>query len=258
MPAVWRDPEDREHDVRADHVPGGIRPRRAGCYDLRPPARRRDDAHRRTSGLPVRERGWCRGDTGHRQLGSHPLRRHRHRDHPGPARRGSSGHRPALAGPRHSLRCRAGVWRSGGPGGSLCVPRPGQLLRAQARTARFRSRAAELERLTAWCAGAGVRTHLVSGPAGVGKTRLALELADRLAATGTVGCRVPGTQRSPSGERAAAAARGRGRRRNPSGARGRDHAGANAGPVAAPIRVLLLARTPRRLAGQAAVRGEHQ
>ena len=65
----------------------------------------------------------------------------------------------------------------GAPGGSVRVPRPSQLLRAPARTARFRSRAAELERLTAWCAGAGVRTHLVSGPVGVGKTRLALELA---------------------------------------------------------------------------------
>jgi Sir2 family len=74
---------------------------------------------------------------------------------------------------------------SEGPGGSAPgVPSPGQLLRAEARTARFRSRAAELERLTAWCAGARVRTHLVSGPAGLGKTRLALELADRLAATG--------------------------------------------------------------------------
>jgi NAD-dependent deacetylase len=63
------------------------------------------------------------------------------------------------------------------------VPRPSLLLRAAARTARFRS-VDELARLTAWCAGAGVRTHLVSGPAGLGKTRLALELADRLTATG--------------------------------------------------------------------------
>jgi NAD-dependent SIR2 family protein deacetylase len=66
----------------------------------------------------------------------------------------------------------------GAPGGSLCVPRPSQLLRAEARIARFRSRADELEQLTAWCADVGVRAHLISGPAGVGKTRLALELAD--------------------------------------------------------------------------------
>ena len=64
------------------------------------------------------------------------------------------------------------------------VARPSTLLRAQARTARLRSRDAELERLTQWCAGTGWRVHLVSGPAEVGKTRLALELADRLTATG--------------------------------------------------------------------------
>jgi hypothetical protein len=68
--------------------------------------------------------------------------------------------------------------------GSQPIPRPSQLLRAEARTAPFRSRAAGLERLTAWCEGTGVRTHLVSGPAGLGKSRLALELADQLTATG--------------------------------------------------------------------------
>ncbi len=45
----------------------------------------------------------------------------------------------------------------------------------------FRSRDTELARLVDWCAGTGPRTHLVSGPAGVGKTRLALELAGRVA-----------------------------------------------------------------------------
>jgi NAD-dependent deacetylase len=69
-------------------------------------------------------------------------------------------------------------------GGSRPGPRPGQLLRAEARTARFRSRDADVERLMTWCAGVGVRTHLVWGPAGIGKSRLALELADRLATTG--------------------------------------------------------------------------
>jgi hypothetical protein len=69
-------------------------------------------------------------------------------------------------------------------GGSAPVARPSQLLRPETRTARFRSRAAELERLTDRCAGDGLQTCLVSGPAGLGKTRLALELADRPAATG--------------------------------------------------------------------------
>jgi NAD-dependent deacetylase len=64
------------------------------------------------------------------------------------------------------------------------VPRPSQLLRAEARTVRFRFRVAELDRLVAWCAGSGARTHLISGPAGIGKSRLALELADRLAVAG--------------------------------------------------------------------------
>ena len=55
---------------------------------------------------PMRESRSRRGDTGHRQLGSHPLRRHRHRDHPGWAQRGSSPHRPAVA-----RRCPAGARR---------------------------------------------------------------------------------------------------------------------------------------------------
>ena len=131
----------------------------------------------------------------------------------------------------------------GAPGGFLAVPRPSQLLRAEARIARFRSRAAELERLTAWCAGAGVRTHLVSGPAGVGKSRLALELAERLAATGrwdveflASDAHLPVSGRRPllvvvddaetRQEQVAGILRA-----------------ANAGPVAAPIRVLMLART---------------
>jgi tetratricopeptide (TPR) repeat protein len=65
-------------------------------------------------------------------------------------------------------------------------PRPGarggpaHLLRAEARTARFRSRTAELARLDAWCQGPGVRIQLLTGPGGQGKTRLAQELTSRL------------------------------------------------------------------------------
>ena len=61
-------------------------------------------------------------------------------------------------------------------------PRPGarggpaHLLRAEARTARFRSRAIELARLEAWCQGPGVRIQLLTGSGGQGKTRLAQEL----------------------------------------------------------------------------------
>jgi NAD-dependent SIR2 family protein deacetylase len=131
----------------------------------------------------------------------------------------------------------------GAPGGSLGVPRPSQLLRAEARTARFRSRAAELERLTAWCAGAGVRTHLVSGPAGVGKTRLALELAGRLAATGQwdVGFMAPNARLPVGGRRPLLVVVDDAEARQEQVA-GILHA-AKAGPAAAPIRVLLLART---------------
>ncbi|MEU9247351.1 Sir2 family NAD-dependent protein deacetylase [Streptomyces sp. NPDC048385] len=64
------------------------------------------------------------------------------------------------------------------------LARPSRLLGAQARVARFRSRTAELRRLTQWCEGTGSRAHLLSGPAGAGKSRLALELADQLKATG--------------------------------------------------------------------------
>ena len=132
---------------------------------------------------------------------------------------------------------------AGDPGGSLCVPRPSQLLRAGARTARFRSRTAELERLTAWCAGAGVRTHLVSGPPGVGKTRLALELADRLAATGTwdVVFLAPNARPQLNKRRPLLVVVDDAETRQQHVA-GIMHA-TTAGPAAAPIRLLLLART---------------
>ena len=54
---------------------------------------------------------------------------------------------------------------------------PAYLLRAEAGTARFRSRATELEELAAWCAAGGVRVQLLTGPGGQGKTRLAQKLA---------------------------------------------------------------------------------
>ena len=57
---------------------------------------------------------------------------------------------------------------------------PADLLRADFRTARFRSRTSELARLAAWCEGPGVGVRLLTGPGGQGKTRLALELTDQL------------------------------------------------------------------------------
>ena len=60
------------------------------------------------------------------------------------------------------------------------TPGPAHLLRAEARTARFRSRTAELAGLATWCQGPGVRVQLLTGPGGQGKTRLADELAARL------------------------------------------------------------------------------
>ena len=61
---------------------------------------------------------------------------------------------------------------------------PAYLLRADQATARFRSRASELAKLATWCQDPNSRPRLLTGPGGEGKTRLALELAARLAATG--------------------------------------------------------------------------
>jgi Trypsin-like peptidase domain/Tetratricopeptide repeat len=67
----------------------------------------------------------------------------------------------------------------------LVAPAPAYLLRADAATARFRSRATELAELAAWCEGGGARVRLLTGPGGQGKTRLARELAAQLAARGS-------------------------------------------------------------------------
>ena len=61
---------------------------------------------------------------------------------------------------------------------------PAYLLRADAQTARFRSRTIELAQLASWCNGDGVRIRLLTGPGGQGKTRIANELAARLRMTG--------------------------------------------------------------------------
>jgi hypothetical protein len=70
-----------------------------------------------------------------------------------------------------------------GPGPRVKPLTPAFLLRADAETARFRSRAQELAELLSWCDGDGLRVWLLTGPGGQGKTRLARELADRLAAS---------------------------------------------------------------------------
>ncbi|MFI8890617.1 AAA family ATPase [Streptomyces paradoxus] len=74
---------------------------------------------------------------------------------------------------------------------------PGALLRAEAGAVRFSGRESEIARLRRWCEGDGLRVHLVTGPAGVGKSRLALRLAaERRAAgeyAGTLRTPLPGT-----------------------------------------------------------------
>ncbi|MEU3936018.1 AAA family ATPase [Streptomyces sp. NPDC029044] len=74
---------------------------------------------------------------------------------------------------------------------------PGALLRAEVGAVRFSGRESELGRLRQWCEGDGPRVHLVTGPAGAGKSRLALRLtAERRAAgeyAGTLRTPLPGT-----------------------------------------------------------------
>ncbi|QTR04467.1 trypsin-like peptidase domain-containing protein [Saccharothrix algeriensis] len=64
---------------------------------------------------------------------------------------------------------------------------PATLLVARSHTVGFRGRDAELARLREWCArDEGFSAHIVTGPGGQGKTRLAARLADELAAAGWV------------------------------------------------------------------------
>ncbi|MFE8958172.1 AAA family ATPase [Streptomyces iakyrus] len=70
---------------------------------------------------------------------------------------------------------------------------PGALLRAEVGAVRFSGRESELDRLRRWCGGDGLRVHLVTGPAGAGKSRLALRLAAERRAAGEYA----GTLRAP-------------------------------------------------------------
>jgi len=72
---------------------------------------------------------------------------------------------------------------SASTGGSLVVS-PAALLRARRRVVPFRGRAHLLQRMSAWSQEPGFSGWLLHGPAGQGKTRLAQQLADLLAADG--------------------------------------------------------------------------
>jgi AAA+ superfamily predicted ATPase/tetratricopeptide (TPR) repeat protein len=63
---------------------------------------------------------------------------------------------------------------------------PGSLLRAEVAAVRFAGRDRELAELRSWAEGDGLAVHLVTGPAGAGKSRLALQLAADLRAGGWV------------------------------------------------------------------------
>jgi tetratricopeptide (TPR) repeat protein len=64
------------------------------------------------------------------------------------------------------------------------VRSPGAVLRPEVAAVRFTGRAAELEQMLDWCQGDGLRVHLVTGPAGAGKSRLALHLSALLRRSG--------------------------------------------------------------------------
>lgn len=147
--------------------------------------------------------------------------------------------RAAAAVPARAPREGSAPNRSGADGP---VASPRALLRAGARTARLRSRTAELDRLAQWCAGTGNEAHLLHGPSGVGKSRLALELADRLAASGTWDIAFPAPDAEPTrtGRPLLVVVEDAETRREQV-ARLLDPA--DAGPSQAPVRVLLLART---------------
>ncbi|WP_461097249.1 tetratricopeptide repeat protein [Streptomyces bullii] len=70
--------------------------------------------------------------------------------------------------------------RTGLPGRPGLPASPAALLEAQRAVVPFRGRKELLEELYAWCQEPGLDVHLLHGPGGQGKTRLALELTDRL------------------------------------------------------------------------------
>ncbi|WP_063760441.1 SIR2 family NAD-dependent protein deacylase [Streptomyces sp. NRRL S-241] len=149
------------------------------------------------------------------------------------------------------LRAAAATSAAGSPGPGSApgravadgpVASPGELLRTTARTARLRSRTVELDGLVRWCEGTGTKGRLLSGPAGVGKSRLALELADRLVASGAwdVEFLAPDAE-PPASDRPLLVVVEDAETRREQVARIFGPAGAR--PSQAPVRVLLLART---------------
>jgi hypothetical protein len=64
---------------------------------------------------------------------------------------------------------------------------PASLLRAESETVRFHGREEELDALLRWCRDPGTPIRLIYGPGGQGKTRLAVELLNRLRADGWAG-----------------------------------------------------------------------
>jgi hypothetical protein len=88
--------------------------------------------------------------------------------------------RPYMTG---SARRPAGEWQRTKEG--ALQPSPARLLDPRREVVGFVGRQGELAELAAWCQdGHGRRLRLVTGPGGVGKTRLAVELADRMRAAG--------------------------------------------------------------------------
>jgi len=92
----------------------------------------------------------------------------------------------------------AGLFETAQPGGD--APSPAFLLRPDAAVVPFHGRSVLLDELSAWSAQPdGFAARLVTGPGGQGKTRLAQELAGRLAAEGWV---TGWLARPPAGARA--------------------------------------------------------
>lgn len=80
----------------------------------------------------------------------------------------------------------------GGPTFPVLPEPPSSLLRPERAVSRFRFRQLELDRLLSWCRAPGPRIHLLTGDRGVGKSRLAHELAERLRALGDWTVDLPG------------------------------------------------------------------